>query len=143
MKDEEILDSNKLIAIFMGGEYKKIFCGIDNTSENVFYMPNSHITDYVKDFKNGIPYHSSWDFLMPVVEKVRDSNCIVSIRFNRQLATTNTCIACFEKKWVKDIEEHGVGITSTYLAVLEFVKWYNIERLKQAHKDLGSPKTYF
>jgi len=114
MKEET--EDNMLIAEFMG-----------NKMNGVFY-----ISGYDANFPtqrlvhpNDLEYHESWDWLIPVVDKIRDNNCIVSIRFNRQINTTNTHISCFENKWLKDINISGVGIESTYKSVIEFIKWYN------------------
>lgn len=118
MNQKEILEGNKLIAEFMGFKRKEDLQGFA-TFKNWTIEPFGYFND------EGLKYHSYWDWLMPVVEKVRDSNCMISIRFNRQLNTANTTIACFENKWHKDISISGVGIESTYKAVVGFIEWHN------------------
>lgn len=57
MSDEEILEGNKLIAEFMGGKY----------------YPNGGWSEW--QFPDGgkpsiLYYNSSWDWIMPVVDKI-------------------------------------------------------------------------
>ena len=55
------MEENKLIAEFMGYKTYKM-----NGYLNVEYADNNHRT--IQDTH----YHSSWDWLMPVVEKIRE-----------------------------------------------------------------------
>ncbi len=127
MEEQKIIEGNKLIAEFMGAEclspktkFSYFDFGNDWSENEGIFQQKIHI--------RMLKYHSSWDWLMPVVEKVRDKNCIVSIWFNRQLNTNNTTIANFEDGWKKDINISGVGIESTYKSVIEFIKWHNNQK---------------
>ena len=72
MTQEEILEGNKLIAEFMGGKE------VDWFSERVIMIPYSDeltIHNYFGKAKGymldrEIKYHSSWDWLMPVLDKI-------------------------------------------------------------------------
>ena len=76
--------------------------------------------DAAKCFK----YDSSWDALMPVVEKIESMNFDVSIGSG-----------CFCRIWDVDFDREVIlpeiessyptKIGSTYKAVVEFIKWYN------------------
>ncbi len=123
MTEEKIINGNRLIAEFMDFKYKE---GCDDR-----FVVQRSIKEKMKWLvikADALKYHSSWDWLMPVVEKIRDNNCLVSIRFNRQMNTTSTVIVCFENKWIKDLDIHDVGIKSTYKAVVEFINWYNKQK---------------
>lgn len=68
----EIIDierSNEAIAKFMGGAWKPV--NIGNVNVERFYMPDSHITEPVYSFTDSLPYHTDWNLLMPVAEKIR------------------------------------------------------------------------
>tara|TARA_R110000851_G_scaffold44178_4_gene108786 strand:+ start:8066 stop:8449 length:384 start_codon:yes stop_codon:yes gene_type:complete len=62
------MESNKLIAEFMGIESYK------SKKYTMFvYEENNHRTDV------DLHYHTSWDWLMPVVEKIESCNASVTI----------------------------------------------------------------
>lgn len=98
-----IEESNKLIAEFMG------YLGSAEDANLVYCM-----------------YHTSWDWLMPVVEKIRGieegmlveridimPNDGVSIHITRQ------------ESIIVDVESKEATINATYKAVVEFIQWYN------------------
>ena len=99
-------ENNKLIAEFMGLEiiYRPYSNGFVELSE-------TELCD-VDDLK----YHTSWDWLMPVVEKA-------------------FCVACNkDMEGIMGADNHRQNIIDehlmfnkigTYEAVVEFIKWYN------------------
>ena len=95
------MESNKLIAEFMGiPSYKQ---GRYLMFE---YADNNHRTE------QDLAYHTSWDWLMPVVSKItRDEQYI-----------DNDC-----REHLLDIVPYG-HIEDTYSAVVEFIKEYNDEQ---------------
>lgn len=102
-------ENNKLIAEFLGW-YKP--------DEENYYVHKYSEKDYTD---KQLKYHSSWDWLMPVVEKIDlilpDDN-LVSISFNR----------CLIEYHAEGITFEGIGntrIEATYKAVVEFILWYN------------------
>lgn len=109
MTQEEILKGNKLIAEFMGNKF-------------------THCSS-IKCVK----YHSSWDWLMPVVEKIETFPFITTI------ITSGCRISMWEEsvpyEWInvdfEDIYSFGgkyyvrTKIEATWLTVVEFIKWYN------------------
>lgn len=71
MKTEEIIEGNKLIAEFMG--YYPIK-GDSLNPEWWWTNENRDTRTFSLDMKigdNGFHYHTSWDWLMPVVEKIQ------------------------------------------------------------------------
>ncbi len=120
MTQEEIIEGNKLIAMFDGLEKSDM-----KDMEKYYFTVYGYLT--IEDLE----YHSSWDWLMPVVKK-----CSKILNNDKE----GSLIAPFFSinKALLEIE-----IDKLWKSVIEFIKWYNLEKLKQAHKDLGSPKTYF
>jgi len=108
-------ENNKLIAEFMG--YETVGDGYiipyDDT-DNDYYLPEH------------LKFHSSWEWLMPVVEKIENTS--VDNKDNSD-SFFNVVIEAFEC----DINGggntiHANGHTkkeATYKAVVEFIKWYN------------------
>lgn len=99
----EIKEGNKLIAEFLGKKRKY------ESSEDVFNA--------------SLQYHKSWDWLMPVVEKIE----IVSGK-NTEITFWQGKQRCIILDYdnVNDLEKIGeTKIEATYLAVIEFINWYN------------------
>ena len=121
MKQED----NKLIAEFMG---------FTKDSENLYLIDDyslrsdgEHQATYVNEMK----FHSSWEWLMPVVEKIEETE--VNGDYASMIIKQGSCeIEMFEyRKEQKDGEKlrvfffQGSKIEATYKAVVEFIKWYN------------------
>ncbi len=138
----KIEESNKLIAEFMGYEYIPY-------SPNSKSIPGYWLNSYSKENplmvswmkKNGylcrrhkdLQYCTSWDWLMPVVEKIeslkingkyfipyidiRGSNCTIYKKVRHGLP----------EPWFRasDITPSGNKIQGVYITILEFIKWYN------------------
>ena len=75
--------------------------------------------------KNGVNYHCSWDWLMPVVEKI---NTIDNFKYCFEIkhcfcrVTQARCIA----KDYQILSTQGNGnFQATYKAVVKFIKWHN------------------
>jgi len=102
-------EKNKLIAEFMGyaiSEQTEGFAQRDKYPKNPF---------------EEISFNSSWDWLMPVVEKIHsDTDCFVTIYYKEC-----TIHNMYSNK-MKDIRsEKENTLQSIYEAVVQFVKWYN------------------
>ena len=119
MKD--VIENNKLIAEFMMfetvGDLHLI--PFDNT-DNDTYLP-----EHMK-------FHSSWDWLMPVVDKIEDFFTIGGNELEFQVVTYEDEIKVIakhpHKAWETLVEVSADGSgkkENTYKAVVEFIKWYN------------------
>jgi hypothetical protein len=104
MKKKEIIEGNRLIAEFMK-DYELI------TDKGVYLYPQKGF--YVDELE----YHSSWDWLMPVVEKI-------SIDYSYYQSNDS-------KQWQVMIDVSNTNIVSEnlidaiYKAVVEFIKYNN------------------
>ena len=107
MTQQEILEGNKLIAKFvqLRGEYDE--------DKDLIYLESDIDGKGVYSFSE-LKYHSSWDWLMPVISKC--------------LAVNEEELEGWEK-YYENIDDafYQVDINQVWLAVVEFIKWYNEE----------------
>jgi hypothetical protein len=113
MNKQEILEGNKLIEKFMGKEHDELCWKL--LPKNIIHLPQ-----YFK-------YHLSWDWLMPVVEKIEKIN-----RYNEYYPDTVTiwkdCCKISDGNNGNELVCVYSGTTkieATWLAVIDFIKWYN------------------
>src|SRR5690554_741623 len=101
-----IQESNKLIAEFMGYEYRKTK---DIESYSIPFKSNTNVIPELLEF------HSSWGWLMPVVRR-----CLL-IAHNEML-----------NEWENSFADVflSANIDTMYKEVVDFIKWYN-ENTKQ------------
>jgi hypothetical protein len=107
-----IKTNNKLIAEFMGLEVK-----------NQIVFANEKIKTYNERTLHGYnismaSYDSSWDWLMPVIEKISSEES----KFDFSIPNSGPSFQAFHKILSNTI---NVKITDLYLDVIEFIKWYN------------------
>lgn len=66
-----------------------------------------------------LKYHSSWEWLMPVVEKIWELN-------------GNRCSLFYfepnEKTLLVSYEPHSTNINDCFLAVIAYINWYNANK---------------
>lgn len=110
MEPNEIIAGNMLIAEFMGA----MVLGEDNSWYNNVpeYSHRIHI--------ESIEYHISWDWLMPVVEKIE------ALGYNFEIRRSTVEISEYAQEGRVLMLEHGsnkIGIT--YKMVIKFITWYN------------------
>lgn len=121
MEENEILEGNKLIAEFMGFKQKS-------------YTPESE--KLWCDNKHGLPvgelkFHTSWDWLMPVVEKISklkigDGIETVEYAHPRTFGMVKQETGNFMVRLNGfTVHESETLLESTYKAVIEFIKYYN------------------
>lgn len=102
-----------------------------NTTENnklIAEFMSVDLHEYVMNGGKTLEYHSSWDWLMPVVEKIESNGFDVRIR-------KDDCVIyyCSDKSddVVLYLESKSGKMESAYLAVVEFIKWYNKNKEEQ------------
>lgn len=129
---EDKTKDNELIAQFMGG----VFYGPDDLDHpNKWWFNNQPHEGYRSDahhLTSGLRYHSDWSWLMPVVEKIEtlyDTGIfydghrqpeVHNVRIYAKRGGSGTIVIFYGKS----------KIETTYNAVVEFIKWYNLESLK-------------
>ena len=139
------MNNNELIAEFMGMSSFK-------TEYDTFWHPNEKCTPenwkyHSLDLDNFYP--KSWDWIMPVLEKIETTTWHFSKEMNELTIKRNIDHAeafvfrSFNSKtklWHFDIDlertglrfgncgEYKTSIEATYNAVVEFIKWYNKQK---------------
>lgn len=120
---EKKIEGNKLIAEFMDG-YKRYYSDtLGMVWDHEYYTPPLAGGKCDEDLK----YHSSWDWLMPVVEKIE------SLKFDVRINGVTDHAgglhqSCYIEDWKSDdvAKYHSSSkIESVYKAVVEFIKWHN------------------
>jgi hypothetical protein len=113
MKKEEILSANKLIAVFLGGKIVR---------ENGLIFING-ITGG-QQTPMGLKYHSSWDWIMPVIDKIESvDNFAYKVILHYGIG------------FISDSSKHGepvicrktggTRLETTYKLAVDFIIWYN------------------
>ena len=121
----EVVEGNKLIAEFMGmkfiphGKWYHLF----KPNEDCWQPKGFSIWFANKHLK----YSSSWDWLMPVVEKIERLGYKTKISFDDFGTWTQIHygLSVADTSETKALNQHGTKIENTYKTVVEFIKWHN------------------
>ncbi len=106
-------ENNKLIAEFMGAKYDK-----DTTfpiHKNDLWLPNHGVCNFVDNNGKSLKFHSDWNWLMEVVEKIELEGHKLS----------NISKYIHNNKTIFDLKLSEVNIVTVYDYVVEFIIWYN------------------
>lgn len=117
--NKEILDGNKLIVEFMEikpTELKGIYSVSQHNYTCLGNTPEMALSGFVSIAK----YHESWDWLMPVLEKIEAKGRRWEIGISPYSTSHHYC-----KIWSIGTIERVSLLDAVYSAVLEFIKWYN------------------
>lgn len=75
MTAEQILEGNTLIAQFMGAIVSQPYSKNEEQDGLLFYYPDRTSPDMFRNHSSAsIKYHTSWEWLMPVIEKIAKLN---------------------------------------------------------------------
>jgi hypothetical protein len=124
---------NELIAEFMGWEHCNSPSCIENN--NLCWSKDCH-SGYVS--KDKLKFETSWDWLMPVVEKIEQTRVEIDknglgyefmtfIQANECLIESHTRPT--GREFISFRNSSLTKIESTYRAVVEFIKWYNTQKV--------------
>ena len=103
MSEQEIIKDNKLIANFYNLQ-------VIGNEIDVPFRPN------LQCFReNELKYHSSWDWLIPVVEKIQSVNNEIKGKNYKDYS---------QKTIIEGLLTINIDIV--YKGVVEFIKWYNL-----------------
>jgi hypothetical protein len=138
-KQEEIIEGNKLIAEFMYPNAKEEYASGEIEIEDGLFKKGMLIFGHYDQMR----YHMSWDWLMPVVEKIEN----IDIRNNGydfpKVKFLGDCVEIFAyatyrgktiywKNWHSingtnhpHVNQTDSKLKAVYIAVVEFIKWYN------------------
>lgn len=126
-----IKENNRLIAEFMGGEL--IYPNTCNYGVFKFSAKDKHKLTYTTEptTENGIAegflrFNSSWDWLMPVVEKIEGLGYTTEKNYQRvdrdwQFLITRRSNILFQ-------EFNNDSRIACYDAIVNFIEWYNKNR---------------
>lgn len=118
---DKIKENNKLIAEFMEESL--------SPNEGVIYLDVDHPQfNYHGDtcglYKhNSRMYHNSWDWLMPVIEKIEMLPEVLAFTISTNYIEIEPINEEFDIHFIK--WEDTKPIITTYKVVVEFIKWYN------------------
>ena len=117
------LENNRLIAKFMG-----MTCGYPN-DDSVMIQATLRGNEVVPI--ESMQYHSSWDWLVPVVEKIENLNTnndeyYTDFYFQATNFVQNYTASFIDRNNLEIAHcDSETRIGATYNAVVEFIKWYN------------------
>ena len=137
MEIQDIIISNKLIAKFM--QYDDVDCHNCKYTRDCNWI-QCGLTPKEKDEQ--LNYHSSWDWLMSVVEKIENTKPFYSVSnnagfwYNDETDTVDRnklqylCIISDKSCRIvinsaNYFPERNNKLVATWFAVVEFIKWYN------------------
>lgn len=122
-------ENNKLIAEFMGWKEQS-----DPTERFFGDWLDGH-TRMTKGLGVLLSFHCSWDWLIPVVEKIErltNENFNLAGCISVEIGPSSRCDIVFCENFNEENEKEtritGLGlnkIEATYNAVIKFIKWYN------------------
>lgn len=112
METEKIKEGNRVIAEFMGMKRHNHASYITWEHEK-----GKHI------FESVLQYNSSWDWLMPVVEKIESLGYIFAMQSNTVVITSPKS----KKPHYKNLYKNdGIKkIECVFIAIVAFINWYN------------------
>ena len=122
--NKEILEGNKLIMEFMGWEK----CEDDTTYKFPNLYPIHNIDDkentgWISEQISNAEFHTRLDWLMPVLEKIEAKGYRWEIGMSPISSQHHYC-----KIWSIGTIERVSLLDAVYDAVLEFIKWYNLNK---------------
>lgn len=122
MKTNKIIEGNKIIAEFMGWEVSEKAKSLKKRGLTINTIPYG----YFKIHPDDLLYQSSWDWLMPVVEKIEKESFNIFGEYEDVIINGCSCFVETRDREISIIET--TKIEATYKAVVEFVKWYNKQK---------------
>lgn len=135
MNNQKIIDGNRVIAEFMG---IKIL-----TKKEYAKMTNCPIEEIINMPEQNVYYHSSWDWLMPVIDKIESLDLrkngydFPKVKFLGDhieifIYATYRSDYIYWQPWVdlrgnwhNHPKQCNSKIEAAYKAVIDFIKWYN------------------
>lgn len=115
----EIENGNRLIAEFMGWK-SVLYANLPNR----MHRTDEKGVQWADDIRN-FKYHSSWDWLMPVVEKIQSLHCNVNI-INKYCQIIRFKEGGYgEIEYTRTWTMADTKIENTWQSAISFIQWYN------------------
>ena len=108
---KNIIENNKIIAEFLNLTSQVIF-------EQVWAVSENGKTNFYK--KDELKFHSDWNWLMPVIEKIESLGYKIDIS---KWENSQYCGIYLNGKKIAG-NETSTKIEAVYNACIEFIKWY-------------------
>ena len=127
MKNDDIIENNKLIAEFLGWEKSemKLFVPTVSTVYRTIEYYNGEKVVGSFTHPSSMKFHKSWDWLMPIVEKVESMKYVVTITQN--ICTIKASVmgdTTLITRQTGNYSTPDTKIYNTWLALIDFIKWY-------------------
>ena len=124
MKESEIIEGNKLIAEFMGWKIDYRHSSFtDGKPNEVLVSPDGKTVLRTHNELYRLQYYESWDWLMPVVEKIVRGNAFLRFKIMIQSNIGYTDIVSVHPDMKNIITINGhTTIQHTWLAAVAFIK---------------------
>lgn len=138
------MESNRIICEFMGVRPKMESPDVYTYKDGVFFMVREHNPEKVMEAIVGyVKYHSSWDWLMPVLDKIEKMGATIRInsnfnQFNKrnfhqvtieivsgELSKSGKAFWGDGYKYQKHSDTSENKMEAIYSSVIDFIKWYN------------------
>ena len=120
LEKDVIEEGNKLIAEFMGYIWEEKYNGY--YKPNPKWTVNGKVKSWIEkiDGESSLKYHSSWDWLYPVIKKISDY--VLFTDFGDEPTLTEVI-----EKWkpVANALENVKDTPEIFLHAVEFIKFYN------------------
>jgi hypothetical protein len=115
MNTEQQIEGNKMIAEFLGKDYREA------DGERGYLFPvNGNFNRRL--MPSEMQYHSSFDWLMPAVDKIKSLGFTVEIYIN---PSAGTDIHISKDDDHLNIAAYSTTLEAIYTAVVQFIQWYN------------------
>ena len=118
-----IEENNKLIAEFMGVFHQ---LGTYHLPQHKRYEKiGAKIELYDTFLLEDLSYHTSWDWLMPVVEKIENLDCLYDFTIDKNRGVIKTKLSADNVFRFNEDYFTSSKLEIVYKAVVEFINWYN------------------
>ena len=124
---KETIKNNRLILDFMGVKPHLQSPDVYTWNDGLFYSIAETTPEKVMEgISKYAKYHSDWNWLMEVVEKIEEGTFDDENSFNVTIGATCYCVIQDSfGELIEVIGEEETKQESVYKAVVEFIEWYN------------------
>lgn len=111
------------------------FIGIEKESDGTPYINLGADSFYFDLYdEDSCKFHTSWDWLMPVVEKIESLKCVDELNIKYDAVSKTICVEILPSFtesfnsiiiYTNTVIHNEPKLLCVYNAVIEFIKWYN------------------